>query len=52
MTQEAMHAQMGGGTAGSEELIPAGAVTFGLEYRTNVGGKRDARFGLYEPIRL
>jgi hypothetical protein len=34
MTQEAMHAQMGGETGGAEELIPAGAVTFGLEYRT------------------
>jgi hypothetical protein len=34
-----MHAQMGGETAGAEELIPAGAVTFGLEYRTNVGGR-------------
>lgn len=28
-----MHAQMGGETSGAEELIPAGAVTFGLEYR-------------------
>ena len=37
MTQQ-MHAQMGGETAGPEELINAGAVTFGLEYRTNVGG--------------
>ena len=34
MTQEAMHAQMGGETGGPEELIQAGAVTFGLEYRT------------------
>ncbi len=34
MTQQAMHAQMGGGTGGAEELIQAGAVTFGLEYRT------------------
>jgi hypothetical protein len=39
MTVEARHAQMGGETAGAEELIPAGAVTFGLEYRTNVGGR-------------
>ncbi len=39
MTQQAMHRQMGGDTAGPEELIPAGAVTFGLEYRTNVGGR-------------
>jgi hypothetical protein len=38
MTQQ-LHAQMGGETAGAEELIPAGAVTFGLEYRTNVGGR-------------
>ena len=41
MTQEAMHAQMGGDVAGSEELIPAGAVTFGLMYRTGVGEKND-----------
>jgi hypothetical protein len=34
MTQQAMHAQMGGETGGTEELIPAGVVTFGLEYRT------------------
>lgn len=34
MTQEAMHTQMGGETGGPEELIQAGAVTFGLEYRT------------------
>jgi hypothetical protein len=40
MTQQAMHAQMGG-SAGAEELIPAGAVTFGLMYRTNVGSKGD-----------
>ena len=39
MTQQALHAQMGGETAGSQELIRAGAVTFGLEYRTNVGGR-------------
>jgi hypothetical protein len=39
MTQPAMHAQMGGSVAGIEELIPAGAVTFGLMYRTNVGGR-------------
>jgi hypothetical protein len=30
---------MGGEIAGPEERIPAGAVTFGLEYRTNVGGR-------------
>ncbi len=34
MTQQALHAQMGGETGGAEELIQAGAVTFGLEYRT------------------
>lgn len=39
MTQQALHARMGGETAGVEELIPAGAVSFGLEYRTNVGGR-------------
>jgi hypothetical protein len=41
MTQPAMHARMGGSVAGTEELIPAGAVTFGLMYRTNVGEKGD-----------
>ena len=40
MTQQ-MHAQMGGSTEGSEELIAAGAVSFGLEYRTNVGAMND-----------
>ena len=39
MTQ--MHAQMGGAVAGSEELISAGSVTFGLMYRTGVGEKND-----------
>ncbi len=39
MTQQALHAQMSGETAGTEERIPAGAITFGLEYRTNVGGR-------------
>ena len=34
MTQQTMHAQMGGETGGSEELIQAGAVAFGLEYRS------------------
>ena len=33
MTQQTMHAQMSGETGGSEELIQAGAVAFGLEYR-------------------
>jgi hypothetical protein len=37
MTQQVMHAQMGG-EGGTEELIQAGAVTFGLMYRTDVGG--------------
>ena len=41
MTQQAMHAQMGGETGGAEELISAGVVTFGLEYRTNVGAMGD-----------
>ena len=34
MTQQTMHAQVGAETGGSEELIQAGAVAFGLEYRT------------------
>ena len=41
MTQEVMHAQMGGETTGEEELIPAGAVTFGLEYRVLHGGEEE-----------
>ena len=41
MTQQAMHAQMGGETGGEEELVTAGVVTFGLEYRTNVGAMDD-----------
>ena len=32
---------MGGETGGSEELIPAGAGTFGLEYRTLHGGEEE-----------
>ncbi len=40
MTQQ-MHTQMGGTTGGGEELIAAGAVTFGLEYRTGVGAMDD-----------
>jgi hypothetical protein len=32
---------MGGETAGAEELIKAGAVSFGLEYRTGVGEAKD-----------
>ncbi len=39
MAQQVMHAQMGGETGGGEELIPAGAVTFGLEYRVLLGGE-------------
>ena len=34
MIQQTMHTQMGGETGGSEELIQAGVVAFGLEYRT------------------
>ena len=41
MTQQAMHAQMGGDTGGTEEFIEAGAITFGLEYRTGVGAMND-----------
>ena len=41
MAQQTMHAQMGGETGGSEELIQAGAVTFGLEYRTLHGGEEE-----------
>lgn len=37
MAQPVMHAQMGGETSGVEELIQAGAVTFGLEYRVLPG---------------
>ena len=33
MSEQVMHAQMGGETVGDEELIQAGALTFGLEYR-------------------
>jgi len=41
MTQpEIMHRQMGG-EGGGEDLIPAGAITFGLMYRTNVGEAND-----------
>ena len=34
MTQQTRHAQMGGEAGEPEELIQAGAVTSGLEYRT------------------
>ena len=37
MAEPTMHAQMGGEIAGFEELIQAGAVTFGLEYRVQPG---------------
>ena len=36
-----LHAQMGGHVSGGEEIIKAGAVDFGLEYRTNVGAIND-----------
>ena len=36
-----LHAQMGGDVSGGEEIIKAGAVDFGLEYRTNVGAIND-----------
>ena len=41
MTRPVMHAHMGWETGGSKELIPAGAVTFGLEYRTLHGGEEE-----------
>ena len=41
MTQQTMHAQMGGETGGSEELIQAGAVAFGLENRTLYEGAEE-----------
>ena len=41
MAQQVMHAQMGGETGGTEELIEAGAVTFGLEYHTLRGGEEE-----------
>ena len=41
MAQQQAHAQMGGEVAGAEEIIKAGAVNFGLEYRTGVGAKGD-----------
>jgi hypothetical protein len=37
MAQPSMHAQMGGEVGGTEELIQAGVVTFGLEYRVLPG---------------
>ena len=36
-----LHAQMGGDVSGGEEIIKAGAVDFGLEYRTNVAAIND-----------
>ncbi|MCS5668772.1 MAG: hypothetical protein NZ876_15450 [Dehalococcoidia bacterium] len=47
MAQRTMHAQMGGETSGSEELIQAGAVTFGLEYRTLHEGPRKASVSMF-----
>ena len=41
MTQQVMHAQMGGETGGTEELIKVGPVTFGLEYRILLGGEEE-----------
>ncbi|PKB78329.1 MAG: hypothetical protein BZY88_19015 [SAR202 cluster bacterium Io17-Chloro-G9] len=41
MTQQAMHAQMGGETGGGEELIKVGPVTFGLEYRILRDGEEE-----------
>ena len=41
MTEQVMHAQMGGETGGVEELIQAGPVTFGLEYRILRGGEEE-----------
>lgn len=41
MTQQVMHAQMGGQTGGGEELIKAGPVTFGLEYRILRDGEEE-----------
>ncbi len=40
MAQRTMHAEIGSETGGPEELIQAGAVTFGMEYRTlNAGAE-------------
>ena len=47
MTQQTMHAQMGGETGGSEELIQARAVTFGLEYRTLHEGAEGAFVSMF-----
>ncbi len=48
MAQQTMHAQMGGETGGPEELIQAGAVTFGLEYRTlNEGAEEGVCIHVY-----
>ena len=41
MTQQVMHAQMGGETGGTEELIKVGPVTFGLEYRIFRSGEEE-----------
>ena len=43
MTQQVLHAQMEGETGGAEELIRAGTVTLGLEYRTLHDGTEGSR---------
>ena len=45
MAQPVMHAQMGGEISGAEELIQAGGVTFGLEYRRLPGRAYRPRIG-------
>lgn len=48
MAQQTIHAQMGGETGGPEELIQAGTVTFGLEYRTlNAGAEEGVCIHVY-----
>ena len=42
MAQQVLHSQMGGETGGAGELIQAGAVTFGLEYRTLRDGAEES----------
>ena len=41
MGQQTMNARMGGEAGGPEELMQAGAVTFGLEYRTPTEGAKE-----------
>ena len=51
MAQQTMHAQMGGETGGPEELIRAGTVTFGLEYRTlNAGAEEGVCIHVYSDL--